>query len=159
MKGLNRPSGCTRFKTIFSYEWWWNCRWFFLIATYNFQLTILFNNFALLFRRFGIATWVITIWCTPLIDNFTEIYIITTSHREITLTTTQSAHWPHLFRPLRNHHALIHPSSQMLHFCIKCGTQMVASVPRCPNAECRAFVHTRDRFCVFCGTSLQVLTE
>ena len=43
------------------------------------------------------------------------------------------------------------------HFCIRCGQQLVESVPRCPNADCRAFVHTNDRFCVFCGTSLQVL--
>lgn len=44
-------------------------------------------------------------------------------------------------------------------FCIKCGRQLVASVPRCPNAECRAYVHTRDRYCVFCGADLQVLME
>ncbi|MHC5108471.1 MAG: serine/threonine-protein kinase [Planctomycetota bacterium] len=42
-------------------------------------------------------------------------------------------------------------------FCIKCGRQLVASVPRCPNQDCRAYVHTKDRFCVLCGTSLQVL--
>ncbi len=42
-------------------------------------------------------------------------------------------------------------------FCIKCGRQLVASVPRCPNQECHAFVHLRDKFCVFCGADLQVL--
>jgi serine/threonine-protein kinase len=44
-------------------------------------------------------------------------------------------------------------------FCIRCGRQLVASVPRCPNHECQAFVHPTDRYCIFCGTSLQVLTE
>ncbi|MGB0714884.1 MAG: protein kinase domain-containing protein [Phycisphaerae bacterium] len=43
------------------------------------------------------------------------------------------------------------------HFCIKCGHQLVESVPRCPNTDCRAFVQTNDRFCVFCGTNLQVM--
>jgi len=44
-------------------------------------------------------------------------------------------------------------------FCIRCGRQIVASVPRCPNAECRVYVHATDRFCILCGTNLQVLTE
>ncbi len=38
-------------------------------------------------------------------------------------------------------------------FCIHCGHQLVAIVPRCPS--CRAFVNQRDRFCIFCGTMLQ----
>lgn len=43
-------------------------------------------------------------------------------------------------------------------FCIRCGQQLVASVPKCPNPDCRAFVSTQDRFCIFCGASLEVLT-
>ncbi len=42
-------------------------------------------------------------------------------------------------------------------FCIKCGRQLVPTVPRCPNAGCQAYVHTRDRFCVMCGASLETL--
>lgn len=52
--------------------------------------------------------------------------------------------------------AAVHRDDQ---FCIRCGRQLVASVPRCPNQDCRAFVHPTDRYCIFCGTSLQVLTE
>lgn len=40
-------------------------------------------------------------------------------------------------------------------FCIACGRQLVASVPRC--ASCHAFVHVGDRFCIFCGNDLQVM--
>ncbi|MGD2108545.1 MAG: serine/threonine-protein kinase [Phycisphaerae bacterium] len=40
-------------------------------------------------------------------------------------------------------------------FCIMCGQQLVASVPRC-NA-CQAYVHASDHFCIFCGTDLRVL--
>ncbi len=40
-------------------------------------------------------------------------------------------------------------------FCIQCGQQLVASVPRC--AACQAFVHASDRFCIFCGNDLSVL--
>lgn len=40
-------------------------------------------------------------------------------------------------------------------FCIQCGQQLVASVPRC-NA-CRAYVHASDRFCILCGKDLRVL--
>ncbi len=42
-------------------------------------------------------------------------------------------------------------------FCIHCGTQLVASVPRC--TACQAFVRTSDRFCIFCGNDLCVLAE
>lgn len=42
-------------------------------------------------------------------------------------------------------------------FCIHCGTQLVASVPRC--TACQAFVRTIDRFCIFCGNDLRVLAE
>jgi serine/threonine-protein kinase len=38
-------------------------------------------------------------------------------------------------------------------FCIHCGHQLVAAVPRCPS--CHAFVNCQDRFCIFCGTKLQ----
>lgn len=40
-------------------------------------------------------------------------------------------------------------------FCIHCGKQMVASVPRC--SVCSAFVHLRDQYCIFCGSDLRVL--
>lgn len=39
-------------------------------------------------------------------------------------------------------------------FCIHCGHQLVAVVPRCPS--CHAFVNRRDRFCIFCGAKLPV---
>jgi len=42
-------------------------------------------------------------------------------------------------------------------FCIRCGRQLVPTVPRCPNPDCQAYVHTRDRFCVMCGASLETL--
>jgi len=42
-------------------------------------------------------------------------------------------------------------------FCIRCGRQLVASVPRCPS--CEAFVHTSDRFCILCGKDLRVLSS
>ncbi len=42
-------------------------------------------------------------------------------------------------------------------FCIYCGRQLVASVPRC--AACQAYVHASDRFCIFCGNDLRVLNE
>jgi serine/threonine protein kinase len=38
-------------------------------------------------------------------------------------------------------------------FCIHCGRQMAASVPRCP--ACEAFVQKDDRFCIFCGAALR----
>ncbi|MFQ5490705.1 MAG: serine/threonine-protein kinase [Phycisphaerae bacterium] len=37
-------------------------------------------------------------------------------------------------------------------FCIHCGHQMVAMVPRC--AACQAFVNRDDRYCIFCGAKL-----
>ncbi len=37
-------------------------------------------------------------------------------------------------------------------FCIHCGHQLVAVVPRCPS--CHAFVNRPDRYCIFCGTKL-----
>ncbi len=37
-------------------------------------------------------------------------------------------------------------------FCIKCGTQVVANVPKCPS--CEAFVDEKDRYCIFCGVGL-----
>lgn len=40
-------------------------------------------------------------------------------------------------------------------FCIACGVQLAASVPKC--SSCGAFVHTEDRFCIFCGNDLTVL--
>jgi len=40
-------------------------------------------------------------------------------------------------------------------FCIGCGQQLVASVPRC--ASCKEVVHANDRFCIFCGNDLRVL--
>lgn len=45
----------------------------------------------------------------------------------------------------------VSPSDQ---FCIHCGLQLVASVPKCP--KCKAFVHMTDRFCIFCGNDLRV---
>ena len=39
-------------------------------------------------------------------------------------------------------------------FCIRCGQQLVESVPRC--GACGAFVQASDRFCIFCGTNLSV---
>lgn len=41
-------------------------------------------------------------------------------------------------------------------FCIRCGHQIVASVPRCP--ACQAFVHSKDRYCIQCGKDLAVLS-
>jgi len=40
-------------------------------------------------------------------------------------------------------------------FCIHCGEQLVAAVPRCP--ACQAFVQSTDRYCIFCGKDLGVL--
>ncbi|RME37590.1 MAG: hypothetical protein D6788_09145 [Planctomycetota bacterium] len=40
-------------------------------------------------------------------------------------------------------------------FCIHCGHQLVASVPRCNR--CHAYVHVKDRYCIFCGNDLRVL--
>ncbi len=40
-------------------------------------------------------------------------------------------------------------------FCIHCGRQLLASVPRCNN--CGEFVQASDRFCIRCGKSLTVL--
>jgi serine/threonine protein kinase/RNA polymerase subunit RPABC4/transcription elongation factor Spt4 len=37
-------------------------------------------------------------------------------------------------------------------FCIHCGRQLVADVPRC--GACQAFVSRYDRFCIFCGQKL-----
>ncbi len=42
-------------------------------------------------------------------------------------------------------------------FCIHCGQQLVASVPRC--TACQAYVHPSDRFCIFCGNDLRVLAQ
>jgi serine/threonine-protein kinase len=50
-------------------------------------------------------------------------------------------------------HKPVHHEDQ---FCIQCGQQLVASVPRC--AACQAYVHASDRFCIFCGNDLRVLT-
>ena len=40
-------------------------------------------------------------------------------------------------------------------FCIHCGHQLAASVPRCE--ACDAYVHTHDQYCIFCGNDLRVL--
>ncbi len=40
-------------------------------------------------------------------------------------------------------------------FCIRCGQQLVESVPRC--RACQAFVHRSDRYCIFCGHDLRVI--
>lgn len=40
-------------------------------------------------------------------------------------------------------------------FCIRCGRQLVESIPRCSG--CRAFVRPGDQFCIFCGNDLRVL--
>ncbi len=37
-------------------------------------------------------------------------------------------------------------------FCIHCGRQLVAAVPKCH--KCGGFVHRSDRFCIFCGVEL-----
>jgi len=37
-------------------------------------------------------------------------------------------------------------------FCIHCGQQLVAIVPRCPS--CHGYVQREDRYCIFCGTRL-----
>jgi eukaryotic-like serine/threonine-protein kinase len=41
-------------------------------------------------------------------------------------------------------------------FCIQCGRQLVARIPRCP--KCEAFVHVADRFCIRCGNDLRIKT-
>jgi serine/threonine-protein kinase len=46
------------------------------------------------------------------------------------------------------------PSCQQIvqgddNFCIHCGQQLVADVPRC--GACGAFVNRQDRYCIFCG--------
>jgi len=41
-------------------------------------------------------------------------------------------------------------------FCIRCGHQLVVSVPRCP--ACESIVHFSDRYCIFCGKDLGRLT-
>lgn len=38
-------------------------------------------------------------------------------------------------------------------FCIHCGHQLAADVPRC--SSCHAFVGRQDRYCIFCGTKLE----
>jgi serine/threonine protein kinase len=38
-------------------------------------------------------------------------------------------------------------------FCIHCGRQLVARVPRCPT--CHAFVGRTDNFCILCGTDMR----
>lgn len=40
-------------------------------------------------------------------------------------------------------------------YCIHCGKQLSASVPRCRG--CGAFVSANDRFCILCGRDLRVL--
>jgi len=40
-------------------------------------------------------------------------------------------------------------------FCIRCGKQLVESVPRC--GACQAYVQPSDRFCILCGKDLGVL--
>lgn len=42
-------------------------------------------------------------------------------------------------------------------FCIHCGSQLSAGVPRCP--QCRAFVDASDLYCIFCGVDLRVLSS
>lgn len=44
----------------------------------------------------------------------------------------------------------IRPDDQ---FCIHCGHQLVADVPRC--SACHAFVGRQDRYCIFCGTKVE----
>ncbi len=39
-------------------------------------------------------------------------------------------------------------------FCIHCGQQLVAQVPRCPS--CHAYVGRADNFCILCGADLRV---
>jgi len=41
-------------------------------------------------------------------------------------------------------------------FCIRCGQQLVESIPQCH--KCGGFVHASDRFCIFCGADLRVRT-
>lgn len=41
-------------------------------------------------------------------------------------------------------------------FCIRCGHQLVAAVPRC--VSCDSIAHYSDRFCIFCGKDLGRLT-
>ena len=40
-------------------------------------------------------------------------------------------------------------------FCIQCGHQLVAFVPRC--AVCQGYVRAVDQFCIWCGNDLRVL--
>lgn len=42
-------------------------------------------------------------------------------------------------------------------FCIHCGQQLVAAVPRCPS--CQGYVQMSDRFCIYCGKDLRVLVR
>ncbi|MBI4719519.1 MAG: protein kinase [Planctomycetes bacterium] len=42
-------------------------------------------------------------------------------------------------------------------FCVGCGRQLVAAVPRC--TACGAYVNVNDRFCIFCGNDLRVLSR
>jgi serine/threonine protein kinase len=42
-------------------------------------------------------------------------------------------------------------------FCIRCGQQLVESVPRCP--ACSAFPRRNDRFCIRCGADLQSIAK
>ena len=51
-------------------------------------------------------------------------------------------------------HRSVHRDDQ---FCIYCGQQLVASVPRCQ--ACEAFVQPGDRFCIACGQDLRVLSR
>lgn len=45
----------------------------------------------------------------------------------------------------------VNPADQ---FCIHCGRQLVAHVPRCPT--CHAYVGRTDNFCILCGTDLRI---
>ncbi len=47
----------------------------------------------------------------------------------------------------------VEPTDQ---FCIRCGHQLVESVPSCPS--CESVVHYSDRFCISCGKDLGRLT-
>lgn len=50
--------------------------------------------------------------------------------------------------------ARVEPDDQ---FCIRCGHQVAASVPRCP--ACQGYVRSSDLFCMFCGNDLRVLRQ
>lgn len=39
-------------------------------------------------------------------------------------------------------------------FCIRCGNQLVDSVPQCPS--CQAFVYAGDDYCIICGVELKI---